>query len=106
MFPIICYVSSNKNNDQNNVTNKLSPPFFFFICLSNTIGKGHGNQLQYSCLKNPMDRGAWWAAVHWVAKELDTTEATKQHVGQDMFKSLRQELNFPDHSVVNILHFY
>ena len=27
-------------------------------------GGGHGNPLQYSCLENPMDRGAWWAAVH------------------------------------------
>ena len=25
---------------------------------------GHGNPLQYSCLENPMDRGAWWATVH------------------------------------------
>ena len=31
-------------------------------------GEGHGNPLQYSCLENPMDRGAWWATVHWVAK--------------------------------------
>ena len=29
---------------------------------------GHGNPLQYSCLENPMDTGAWWATVHWVAK--------------------------------------
>ena len=29
---------------------------------------GHGNPLQYSCLKNPMDRRAWWAAVHGVIK--------------------------------------
>ena len=29
---------------------------------------GHGNPLQYSCLKNPMDRGAWWAMVHRIAK--------------------------------------
>ena len=29
---------------------------------------GHGNPLQYSCLENPMDRGAWWAAVHGVTK--------------------------------------
>ena len=29
---------------------------------------GHGNQLQYSRLENPMDRGAWWATVHGVAK--------------------------------------
>ena len=28
----------------------------------------HGNPLQYSCLENPMDRGAWRAAVYWVAK--------------------------------------
>ena len=27
-------------------------------------GEGNGNPLQYSCLENPMDRGAWWAAVH------------------------------------------
>ena len=31
-------------------------------------GGGHGNPLQYSCLENPMDRGAWWALVHGVAK--------------------------------------
>ena len=29
---------------------------------------GHGNPLQYSCLENPMERGAWWAMVHRVAK--------------------------------------
>ena len=29
---------------------------------------GHGNPLQYSCLENPMDRGAWWAIIHGVAK--------------------------------------
>ena len=32
------------------------------------IGEGNGNPLQYSCLENSMDRGAWWAAVHGVAK--------------------------------------
>ena len=31
-------------------------------------GEGHGNPLQYSCLENPMDGGAWWAAVHGVAE--------------------------------------
>ena len=34
-------------------------------------GGGHGNPLQYSCLENPMDRGAWGASVHGVSKELD-----------------------------------
>ena len=37
-------------------------------------GEGNGNPLQYSCLGNPMDRGAWQATVHGVAKESDTTE--------------------------------
>ena len=40
-------------------------------------GGGHSHQLQYSCLENLMDRGAWWATVHGVAKEWDTTEATE-----------------------------
>ena len=31
-------------------------------------GEEHGNTLQYSCLENPMERAAWWAPVHWVAK--------------------------------------
>ena len=36
--------------------------------LGRSPGGGHGNSLQYSCLGNPMDRGAWWATVHRVAK--------------------------------------
>ena len=32
------------------------------------MGEGNGTPLQYSCLENPMDGGAWWAAVHEVAK--------------------------------------
>ena len=35
--------------------------------------EGNGNPLQYSCLENPTDKGAWWATVHGVAKELDIT---------------------------------
>ena len=34
--------------------------------------EGHGNPLQYSSMENSVDRGAWWAIVHGVAKELDT----------------------------------
>jgi len=36
-------------------------------------GEGNGNTLQYSCLGNPMDRGAWQATVHGVAKVLGST---------------------------------
>ena len=36
--------------------------------LGRSPGEGNGYPLQYSCLENPMDRGAWWATVHGVAK--------------------------------------
>ena len=36
--------------------------------LGRSPGKENGNPLQYSCLENPMDGGAWWATVHQVAK--------------------------------------
>ena len=39
-----------------------------------TLGEGNGNPLQYSCLENPMDRGAWWATVHGGHRESDMTE--------------------------------
>ena len=42
--------------------------------LGRSSGGEHGNPLQYSCLENPMDRGAWRAAVHWVAKKFYMTE--------------------------------
>ena len=39
-------------------------------------GGGHGNPLQNSCLENPLDRGAWQAAVHGVAKSQTGLDAT------------------------------
>ena len=36
--------------------------------LGRFLGKGNGNPSKYSCLGNPMDRGAWWATVHGVTK--------------------------------------
>ena len=42
--------------------------------LGRSPGEGNSNPLQYSCLENPMDRGAWKATVHGGHKELDTTE--------------------------------
>ena len=41
--------------------------------LGRSPGGGDGNPLQYSCLRNPMDRGDWWATIHRVTKELAMT---------------------------------
>ena len=49
-------------------------------------GEGNGNPLQYSCLENPRYRGAWWAAVHWVAqsqtrlKRLSSSSSSGEYV--------------------------
>ena len=43
-------------------------PFVIFLRASACLGEGNGTPLQYSCLENPMDGGALWAAVHGVAK--------------------------------------
>ena len=48
-------------------------------------GGGHGNPLQYSCLGNLMDRGAWQATVHWVT-ESDTTEVTSHTCIRVLFR--------------------
>ena len=42
--------------------------------------KGNGNLLQYSCLENPMDRGAWWATVHRVTKSWTCLKQWSTHV--------------------------
>ena len=42
-------------------------------------GGGHGNPLQYSCLQNPMDRGAWWAIVHRIAKRQTRLKRLNTH---------------------------
>ena len=42
--------------------------------LGRSPGEGNGNPLQYSCLENATDRGAWWATVHGGLKESDMTE--------------------------------
>ena len=51
-------------------------------------GEGRDKQLQFSCLENPVDRGAWWATLHRVAKsckESDTTEVTEHTVLKFLF---------------------
>ena len=65
------------------------------------IGEGNGNPLQCSCLENPRDVGAWWAAV-WGRTESDMTEATSQQhtkastmLGKGLHFDLSQEVLFP-----------
>ena len=41
-----------------------------------TVAEGYGNSLQYSCQENSVDRGVWWATVHWGCTESDMTEVT------------------------------
>ena len=48
--------------------------------LGRSPGEGNGYPLQYTCLENSMDRGAWQAAVHGVAKELDMTEQLNNNI--------------------------
>ena len=43
-------------------------------------GEGNGTPLQYSCLKNPMDRGAWWATVHGGHKSWTRLSDTRQNL--------------------------
>ena len=50
--------------------------------LGKSPGEGNGNPLQYSFLENPMDRGAWWATVHGVARvghNLSTKPPPRDH---------------------------
>ena len=55
--------------------------------LGRSPGEGNGNPLQYSCLENPMDRGAWWATVHGVAKSWTLlSDFTHTHLSVDMPK--------------------
>ena len=55
--------------------------------LGRSPGKGNGNPLQYSCLEDPMDRGAWRATVQRVAQELDMTEhLSTQHRSEKTYE--------------------
>ena len=51
--------------------------------LGRSPGGGHGNPLQYSCLENPMDRGAWLGTVHGVAKS--GTQLSEFHFTSDVY---------------------
>ena len=58
----------------------VSETQFLSLCGKRSPGEGNGNPLQYSCLGNPMVRGAWQDIVHEVAKELNPTWRLNHHV--------------------------
>ena len=45
-----------------------------------SAGGGHSNPLQYSCLENPMDRGAWWVIVHRITQSWTQIKLLSMHV--------------------------
>ena len=53
--------------------------YLLYCYIQFKIGEGNGNPLQYSCLENPMDRGAWWAAVHRVAQSRTQLKRLSMH---------------------------
>ena len=59
--------------EESDMTERL--PFHFSL---SCIGEGNGNPLQYSCLENPRDGGAWWAAVYGVAHDLSDLAAAAE----------------------------
>ena len=67
--------------------------------LGSSPGEGNGIPFQYSCLGNPMNRGAWQAIAHGVAKELDMTK----HTGYNAFLHLLFKKSLSCMSYINIL---
>ena len=60
--------------------------------LGRSLGEGNGNPLQYSCLGNPIDRGAWQATVHGVTKEGQDIATKQQQLLMDL-KNNGQKFN-------------
>ena len=65
-------------------------------------GEGHGKPLQYSCLENPVDKRAWWTAVHWVTqsqtwlKQLSSSRHWKPRVLRSYQCTFRNSVNILD----------
>ena len=61
-------------------------------------GEGSGNPLQYSCLESPMDRGAWWATVHGVAKSrTQLSDFTAPHYPSNYMMMINREVQIREH---------
>ena len=51
----------------------------YYSAAAPSSGEGNGNPLQYSCLENPVDGGAWWAAIHGVAQNRTRLKQLSMH---------------------------
>ena len=73
--------------------------------LGGSPGESHGNPLQYSCLENPIERGAWWAMVHRFAKSQTRVKqlSMQKEINSD-YIYLKKSYKF--HIVVSILLFF
>ena len=60
------------------------------------LGEGNGNPLQYSCLENPMDRGAWWAAGHRVTQNWTQLKQLSSSVTSWLFTNIVHCILWPD----------
>ena len=77
---------SPRGHEESDVTERLH----FHFSLS-CIGEGNGNPLQCSCLENPRDGGAWWAAIYGVAQSqtrLKRLSSSSTHVSANLTSSL------------------
>ena len=63
--------------------------------LGRSPGEGNGNPLQYSCLENPMNRGAWEASVYGVAKESAKTECACVHATDSSYLKSTEGFGIP-----------
>ena len=68
LFQILFHYSLLQYIEYSSLCSTVGPCWLSILYIVVCIGEGNGTPLQYSCLENPMDGGAWWAAVHEVAK--------------------------------------
>ena len=74
--------------------------------LGRSLGGGHGNPLQYSCLENPTDRGAWRAIVHKVAKSRTWLKWLNMVLLQQMRKCIGKYVNYKYCRILAIIFYF
>ena len=68
-FPLALYHLKKEKKKKRYILPSQNSPGAVHLRAGRREEEGNGNPLQYSCLENPMDGGAWWATVHGVTKE-------------------------------------